>query len=108
MTVRVNRFCNNSYSVTLAFGTRPKIGGEDCKVGLNATTVALPPGESHIFDTYTDDLPLAPEETYCYIINGVSYTFNSTSPGDPGGAVVTLPSTLLIMMMILLVTATLG
>ena len=104
VTVRVNGYCNDSYTVTLAFGTGPKTGG--CKAGLNATSVTLAPGDTNRFSTYTDSLPLPANHTYCYLINGVPHAFIDAGPSPgPSGATVTLSDTLL---MILLVAVALG
>ena len=104
VTVRVNGYCNDSYTVTLAFGTGPKTGG--CKAGLNATSVILAPGDTNRFFTYTDSLPLPANHTYCYLINGVPHAFIDPGPSPgPSGATVTLSNTLL---MILLVAVALG
>ncbi|CAI8046848.1 hypothetical protein GBAR_LOCUS25909 [Geodia barretti] len=104
VTGRVNGYCNDSYTVTLAFGTGPKTGG--CKAGLNATSVILAPGDTNRFFTYTDSLPLPANHTYCYLINGVPHAFIDAGPSPgPSGATVTLSDTLL---MILLVAVALG
>ena len=104
VNLRMSDYCiADNYTVLVGFGTR--VGNETaCMVSINSTTVILTPGRNANFRVKSSFLPsLARNEEYCYTL----YSFISSATGDPGGAVVTLPSTLLIMVMILLVTATL-
>ena len=85
VTVRVNRLCSEeSYTVLVAFGTRPETGG-GCTAQVNATTATLSPGDSAHFSVDSASLSLAANQAYCYTINGFSTDEAGPATGDGGG-----------------------
>ena len=85
VTVRLNKLCSEeSYTVLVAFGTRPETGG-GCTAQVNATTATLSPGDSAHFSVDSASLSLAANQAYCYTINGFSTDEAGPATGDGGG-----------------------
>ena len=86
VTVRLNKLCSEeSYTVLVAFGTRPETGG-GCTAQVNATTATLSPGDSAHFSVDSASLSLAANQAYCYTINGFSADDEAgPATGDGGG-----------------------
>ena len=86
VTVKLNRLCSEeSYTVLVAFGTRPETGG-GCTAQVNATTATLSPGDSAHFSVDSASLSLAANQAYCYTINGFSADDEAgPATGDGGG-----------------------